>query len=45
LKHLVVVCADAFLTFSINTWLWRLLGVSLMVANKNDILMGRYMHA
>ena len=40
-KHLVTACADMLLTFSINTWLWRFLGISLLIANKNDILGGR----
>ena len=40
-KHVLAVVLDVLLTFSINSWLWRLLGVNLLIANKNDILNGR----
>ena len=40
-KHYLVVLLDKILSLSIRTWLWRILGISLILANKNDILSGR----
>ncbi len=38
---MAAACLDKIYTLSINTWLWRILGINLLVANKNDILSGR----
>ena len=40
-RHCLASCLDTLLTWSINTWIWRILGLNLMFANKNDILSGR----
>ena len=40
-KHTLAVVMDWILTVSINSWLWRVLGISLIVINKNDILSKR----
>ncbi len=37
-KHLLWVLWDAMLEWSLKTWLWRVLGISLLVLHKNDIL-------
>ncbi len=38
MKHLLYVLYDALLEWSLKTWLWRVLGISLLVVHKNDIL-------
>ena len=40
-KHVVAIVLETILTVSINTWLWRALGINLLIANKNDIFSGR----
>ena len=41
-KHLLAILLDRLLTWSLETWVWRVLGVSLLLAHKNDILKKKY---
>ena len=40
-RYMAAAVLDKILTFSLKTWFWRVLGVSLLLPNKNDILSGR----
>ena len=42
LNYCIAVVMDKVLAVSIRTWLWDFLGVSLLVANKEDIKSKRY---
>ena len=41
LKQALATCFDQFLYWALHSWIWKLLGINLLVANKNDILSGR----
>lgn len=41
-KHLLAVPLDRLLTWSLETWIWRVLGASLLLAHKDDILKKKY---
>ena len=41
-KHLLAVPLDRLLTWSMETWIWRILGASLLLAHKDDILKKKY---
>ncbi len=38
IKHLLYVLYDALVEWSLKSWLWWMLGVSLLIVHKNDIL-------
>ena len=37
-KHTLAGLADSLIYWSIHTWLWKLLGISLLLPHKDDIL-------
>ena len=37
-KHALAGVADRLLSWCVDTWLWRLLGISLLLPHKGDIL-------
>lgn len=41
-KHLLAVPLDRLLTWSLETWIWRILGASLLLSHKDDILKKKY---